>query len=43
MRAAGGPTIVRVTYDPGKLALAWIGAGIGPMTPCHVTLTGHAG
>jgi YD repeat-containing protein len=39
---AGTPTIVRVTYDPGALSLAWAGSGIGPATQCQVTLTGGA-
>ena len=38
-----GPMIARVTYDPGTLTLNWVGPGIGPGTPCHVTLTGSAG
>lgn len=41
--ADAAPAIVQVLYDPGKLSLSWIGAGIGPTTPCHVTLMGASG
>lgn len=41
--SGSAPTFVQVLYDPGKLSLSWIGAGVTPTTPCQITLTGSAG